>query len=166
MSRGDERIEALFDEFYEPMTRLAFVILGDRGAAEEAVMDAFVKALSPRWRRRRIDDPRAYLRMVVVNECRSRIRRATIERRANAEATSDRGTLGSEIESLHLDIWDAVRALPERQRICVVLFYAQDMTITGIAETLDVSEGTVKSQLSKARTKLADALADLQEEVR
>ena len=164
MPRGDEKVEALFEEFYAPLTGLAYVILGDRGRAEEAVMDSFVKALSPRWKRRRIDNPGAYLRMIVVNECRSRIRRATVERKA-VERSNDREPLLDAPSMLHLDVWSEVRKLPERQRICVVLFYAEDMTVRSIAETLDCSEGTVKSQLAKARAKLSTWLSSLKEEV-
>lgn len=127
-------------------------------------MDAFVKALSPRWRRRRVDNPGAYLRMVVVNECRSRIRRVGVERSA-VERSTERPEAVDAPSTLHLDVWGEVRKLPERQRICVVLFYAEDMPVRAIAETLDCSEGTVKSQLSKARAKLSTWLSSLQEEV-
>ena len=55
-------------------------------------------------------------------------------------------------------VLDAVRDLPERQRACVVLRYYEDMSEAEIARVLDCSTGTVKSQLSKARSKLEAAL--------
>ena len=163
--RRDE-VAALFDEFYARFTGLAFVILGDREVAEEAVMDAFVKALSPKWRRRRVEDPAAYLRAVVVNECRGRIRRAVVDRRAVAKLEERVTALTDVDRELHMDIWHEVRGLPERQRLCVALRYGEDMTEAAIADALGCSEGTVKSQLSKARSKLAVSLGDLKEEAR
>jgi RNA polymerase sigma factor (sigma-70 family) len=47
-----------------------------------------------------------------------------------------------------------VRKLPQRQRACVVLRYFEDLAEADIAEVMDCSVGTVKSQLSKARAKL------------
>ncbi|HEX2236196.1 MAG TPA: sigma factor, partial [Actinomycetota bacterium] len=70
----DRELAALFYEHYDPMRRLAYVMIGDGDAAEEIVMEAFAKALS-RWKSfRRVDWPPAYLRQMVVNACRSRMR--------------------------------------------------------------------------------------------
>ena len=55
---------------------------------------------------------------------------------------------------------EAVRALPERQRAAVVLRYYDDLSESQIAEVLDCSVGTVKSQLSKARSKLEATLGN------
>jgi len=45
--------------------------------------------------------------------------------------------------------------LPPRQRLCVVLRYYEDLPESEIAALMDCSVGTVKSQLAKARRKLA-----------
>jgi RNA polymerase sigma factor (sigma-70 family) len=163
MPGGRDEVAALFDGHYARLTGLAFVILGDREVAEEAVMDAFVKALSPKWRRRRVEDPAAYLRTVVVNECRGRIRRVVVDRRAVAKLEGRVARPTHRDAELYLDVWRQVRSLPERQRLCVVLRYGEDMTEAAIADALECSEGTVKSQLSKARSKLAVSLGDLRE---
>jgi len=48
----------------------------------------------------------------------------------------------------------AVRRLPERPRLVVALFYAADRPIAEVASILNVPEGTVKSDLARARTVL------------
>jgi RNA polymerase sigma factor (sigma-70 family) len=97
-----------------------------------------------------------------VNMCRGKIRRQGIEHRVNVlvhrhgelrapdwdPARSDR----------QLDVWDAVRSLPERQRACVVLRYLEDMTEAEIADALGCAVGTVKSQTARARQTLARLL--------
>jgi DNA-directed RNA polymerase specialized sigma24 family protein len=57
--------------------RLAYLLTGDKGQAEELVADAFA-LMYARWQRDRIDDPRAYLRRAVVNQARGRFRRTAI----------------------------------------------------------------------------------------
>jgi RNA polymerase sigma-70 factor (sigma-E family) len=129
-------------------------MLGDAARAEEVVMEAYLKAFSGWGRLRTIDHPNAYLRQIVVNLCRSKFRREKVELRVNALVhRRDEGQWEPECE-LRMDLWAAVRKLPERQRACVVLRYLEDMTEREIADALECSIGTVKSQLAKARTKL------------
>ncbi len=60
----------------------------------------------------------------------------------------------------YLPLHDAVRRLPMKLRLAVVLYYFADMDIKATAELLDIPAGTVKSRLSKARSLLKEALAD------
>lgn len=158
----DRELAALFYEHYDPMRRLAYVMIGDGDAAEEIVMEAFAKALS-RWKSfRSVDWPPAYLRQMVVNACRSRMRRKAIENRVNSvihhRDEQREKSFDVEDHGLGLDVWAAVRSLPDRQRACVVLRYLEGMTEPEIAQTLDVPLGTVKSQLSRGRARLAEKL--------
>lgn len=160
---GREReIAALFDRHYAPMCRLAYVILGDAQLAEEIVMDSLVKMFTGWGRIRDLDNVEAYLRRAVVNMCRSKIRRKVIEARVNATVhhRDERRVPDWDPERHETNrlVWQAVRSLPERQRACVVLRYFEDLPEAEIAEALDCSTGTVKSQLFKARAKLERSL--------
>jgi RNA polymerase sigma-70 factor (sigma-E family) len=164
-SGSDDRaqeIAALFSREYESLHRIAYVFVANAGTAEEIVMEAFVKVFSGWHRFRSVEHKSAYLRQVVVNLCRARLRRQTVERRVN-EATHHERTHtvspGSEATDLQLDLWSAVRRLPHRQRAAVVLRYLADMSEREIADVLDCSVGTVKSQLSRARFKLGAGMA-------
>lgn len=154
----DERVASLFDAHYAPLCRLAYVILGDSQMAEEMVMEALLKTFTGFRRIRDLDRADIYLRRAVVNLCRSRIRRKSIEMRVNATVhhRDERRPPQWDPEQHEISrlVLEAVRRLPERQRACVVMFYYEDLPETHIAEVLDCSVGTVKSQLSKARAKL------------
>ncbi|MGH2750961.1 MAG: SigE family RNA polymerase sigma factor [Actinomycetota bacterium] len=158
----DERVARLFDAHYAPLCRLAYVILGDAQMAEEMVMEALLKTFTGFRRIRDLDRADVYLRRAVVNLCRSKIRRRTIEMRVNATVHHrDRQRVPAWDPERHETarvVWEAVRLLPERQRACVVMFYLEDLPEAQIADVLDCSVGTVKSQLSKARGKLAKRL--------
>jgi RNA polymerase sigma-70 factor (sigma-E family) len=159
----EEAVAALFDRHYGPMCRLAYAILGDAPLAEEIVMEALLKTFTGWGRLRDPERADAYLKRSVINLCRSKIRRKAIESRVNAtihhrdeRKAPDWDANRHETSRL---VWNAVVDLPERQRACVVLRYFEDLPESEIAEILDCSVGTVKSQLSKARAKLEPVLA-------
>lgn len=164
LTRGDrpeDAVAELFDRHYTSLCRLAYVILGDEALAEEMVMEALLKTYSGWWRIRDLDNADVYLRRAVVNLCRSKIRRKMIEARVNrasaAEPAPPTGWDPERHETNRL-VWNAVLTLPERQRACVVLRYFEDLPEAQIADILECSVGTVKSQLAKARAKLEKSL--------
>ena len=166
--RGAERdreIAALFDQHYAGLCRLAYVILGDAHLAEEIVMEALLRTWSGWGRIRDRSQTPAYLRRAVVNLCRSRIRRKAIEARVNATAIADeqrrQPEWDPEVHETSRELWNAVKELPPRQRACIVLHYEQDLPDAQIAEILDCSVATVRSQLSRARVKLQRALSEV-----
>jgi RNA polymerase sigma-70 factor (sigma-E family) len=158
----NKRIADLFDAHYAGFCRLAYLIVGDRAVAEEVVMDTFVHTFVG-WRRiRDLDCCEAYLRRGVVNLSRTRSRRSRVEERSNAatwHAPAPAGGWNQDTHATDSVIWDAVRALPERQRATVALRYYADLSEADIASTLGCSRGTVKSQLAKARATLKRVLA-------
>lgn len=146
-----ESVTAVFERDYVRLVRLAFLLTGDAGRAEEIVMEAFVRSLT-RWRG--IREPDAYIRRAVVNLSRNRLRRAFLERRQPADERID--ALPEPTDH----VMAAVRALPPRQRAAVVLRYWDDASEANIADALGCSVGTVKSQLAKARAALARTLEE------
>jgi RNA polymerase sigma-70 factor (sigma-E family) len=164
-STRDEQVAVLFDAHYNKLRDLAYVILGDRNLAEEIVMEAFLKTFTGWGRIRDLDRADAYLKRAVVNLCRSKIRRKVVEARSNA-VTYRRDECKApdwdpDIHEESRELWTAVRGLPVRQRACIVLRYVEDLPEGDIAEILDCSVGTVRSQLSRARRKLGIALGDV-----
>lgn len=158
---ADDELAAVFHAQYLALCRVAFLMLADRDLAEDVVMDAFVKAYRGWFRIRSLDHPNAYLRQIVVSLCLSRLRRGTAERRARA--AMERNATSEEPTAPDDEILMAVRKLPTRQRACVILRYFEDLADEQVARILGCSVGTVKSQLSKARLKLAAELGPQRE---
>jgi len=155
----------LFDAHYRGLCRLAYVLLGDAGQAEDVVQEAFLRTFTGVGRLRDKDRADAYLRRSVVNLCRSRLRRRSLEGRSTPDAGAAWASPWVEPPVLRdPDLLAAVRALPPRQRAAVVLFYYADLAETEVASTLGCSVGTVKSQLAKARAALARCLGPRSEE--
>ena len=64
------------------------------------------------------------------------------------------------LEPADEDFWAEVRALPRRQAQVVALHYVYDLSVADVARTLEMSEGTAKTHLSRARTSLARVLGE------
>ena len=149
------RREADFSEFFHVawprLFRTALAIAGDRGLAEDALQSAFIKAYSSWHRVRTADRPEAYVRRMVVNEVLGSRRHGWWHReRPHEQVESGKPTSHEGRVVERLTLWEAVQALPVRQRAVVVLRYYEDLTEAQIAETLGCSRGTVKSQASDA----------------
>lgn len=161
LSTGDDEIAELYRAQRHGLLRLAVLLIGDHGLAEDLVHDAFV-ALQRRWSS--LTDPElaaGYLRVSVVNAARSLHRRRAVARRhlrvAEPEIlpAADAAVLLAEE---HQAVVAAVRKLPKRQQQVLVLRYWADMTEAQIAAVLGVSAGTVKSSASRAVAALGQQL--------
>lgn len=159
---ADPALDALFRAHATPLLRLATVLTGDRGAAEELVQDAFV-AFARQARRPRAGTELAYLRRTVLNLSHGRHRRLAVVRRHPQAPPADAPSADAAAEQRHVQrrVADAVRSLPDRQRDCMVLRCYADATDTEIAEALGIAAGTVKTHLHRARAALAALLEDL-----
>jgi len=145
--------------------RVAWLAVRDRGEAEDAVQDAFVKAYYAFPRFRPGAPFRPWILRIVANEARNRGRSA--RRRdglAVRIAAVGSGDVAPSPEAAALGRADAevllaaLDRLPERDRIVVAYRYLFEMSEAETAEVLDVAPGTVKSRLSRALVRLRTEL--------
>lgn len=136
----------------------AWLLTGDWHLAEDLVQTALAKAYL-KWRR--VDEPDAYVRRVLVTTYVTWWRRRWHGEQPTAELP-DTGRSGPDLDLRH-QVYGVLRTLPRRQRAVVVLRYFEDRTETETAALLGCSVGTVKSQHARAMTRLraSTALADL-----
>ena len=80
--------EAVYAAHYRRLVTLVTAVAGSRVEAEEAVQEAFVRALGLTGRRAVVDDPEAWLYRVAVNVVRSRMRRLLTGRRVAVRVAS------------------------------------------------------------------------------
>jgi RNA polymerase sigma factor (sigma-70 family) len=127
--------EAAYAASYRELLRVAFVLTGSSAAAEDVVHDVFCR-VGPRIGS--LDNPAAYLRVAVVNQCRSLHRRFT------------RAPRPSQLPDIALDAGltefrDSLQTLPPKQRAAVVLRYLCDLPDDEIADILNCRPATVRS---------------------
>jgi RNA polymerase sigma factor (sigma-70 family) len=141
--RGD--FESTYRQEHLRLVRLAHLITGSNGVAEELVHDVFIGAYR-RWHR--IDDPVGYLYRAVVNRSRSLLRRRRLE--SSHREVHLRVVLPPEID----EVWEALARIPSRRRTVLVLRYYADLSIAQIAELMKIRPGTVRSLIFRGHQSL------------
>ena len=159
---------------------VAFRIMGDEAAAADASQEAFLSAYT-HIRDFRGGSFKSWLLRTVTNACYDALRRNKRRPADSLEGMTEGDTLNSDGENngdfndfipsddelphdaaergdLRAYIARAALNLPPDQRITFVLSDVQGLSYDEIADTMQVSLGTVKSRLSRARAKLRDAL--------
>ena len=160
-------VTALYQAHAVGLIRLAIVMLGDRGAAEDVVQDAFL-GLYRHWHR--LADPGnalTYVRSAVLNRCRNALRQRGQRDRHDRHDRQGPGPTASEsaeavalIGEEHQQVLAAIRALPDRQREALVLRFYLDLSEEETARAMGVSRGTVKSATSRAVAALGRKLKE------
>ena len=157
-SHDGETFESFYRREYPRIAALARVLTGPVGAedhAQEAMLVAY-----RRWREvGQMADSAMWVRRVCVNIATSQLRRHAAEVRALLRLRGRRDVTPA-LEPDDEDFWAAVRGLPRRQAQVVALHYIYDLSVADVATTLQMSEGTAKTHLSRARTSLALVLSE------
>lgn len=137
------------------LSRTAFFLTGDNEQAEDLLQEALTKTAA-RWPRVRDDNPRAYVRQVMLNHVRSvwrrsrRMKEHPIDDLSNRASDTDTATQVSDAAALMA----ALRLLGARQRAVLYLRFYEDRTEAETARQLGCSIGTVKSQTHDALARL------------
>jgi RNA polymerase sigma-70 factor (ECF subfamily) len=158
-SLGLDDLELWLEEGYPQSVRTAYLILGNRLDAEDAVQEAFLRAWKFRHSLSKESSFKPWLYRVVVNTCNSKLRKEIPlrERRSNEEELENievRDNVPERIAVAH-DVLSALKDLPAHLRVVVVLRYYADLSEREIAIAIDRKQGTVKSRLNEARRRLA-----------
>jgi RNA polymerase sigma-70 factor (ECF subfamily) len=152
---------AAFERFYATelarLVPMLHALTGDRGLAEDLAHEALDRAHRHWATVGSYDRPGAWVRRVALNLASNAARRTRRER-----AALRRVPTGGHVELTAADerLWALVRELPDQQRAAVVLHYVEDRPIADVATVLEVSDGTVKTHLSRARATLAARLTE------
>jgi RNA polymerase sigma-70 factor (ECF subfamily) len=164
--KGDiAAFEALYHQYKGSIYRTALAITRDRGAAEEILQDAFLRAF------RNIDHVRdgapiaPWLHRIAINLSytwttkRNRwltsLELVVDHLVAPARSSPERAFEQSELQQM---VREAIDQLEFPQRATLILFYLEELSLAEIAEIMDCPVGTVKSRLHYGREKLREAL--------
>jgi RNA polymerase sigma-70 factor (ECF subfamily) len=153
-----EEFDALYAATATRLVGQLYAMTGDLTEAQDVVQEAFVKA----WQRRRelsmVGAPEAWLRTVAWRLAVSRWRST----RRTATAWRDRPVPGPapEPSADHTALVDALRRIPEAQRVAIVLHHLCDLSVEDVADETGVPVGTVKARLSRGRAALLPFLHD------
>lgn len=153
-----QRLETFVREEYPRVVAAVGFASGDRAAAEDAVQDVLTTTLERGFE---VTNLRAWVVAAALNRVRSGVRRRGAEGRAFERLLRRPTPVGSPPPERDDVVLEVLRSLPERQRQITALHYLLDMSVAEVAATLEVSDGTVKTQLHRAREALRSRLDHL-----
>jgi RNA polymerase sigma-70 factor (sigma-E family) len=136
------------------LLRVAYLLTRDWATAEDVLQTALVKTWFA-WRRVH-GNPDPYVRKIIANTFMSLMRRRWTHE-VVTDTLPDRAVAGPDHYAEQEALWQLLGRLPARQRAVLVLRYFEDLTVEETAATLDITEGTVKSQASRALAKLRES---------
>lgn len=154
----ESALSLLFEEQYPSMLRLAALLGADD--PENIVAEAFYQ-IYRKWRKiRSAESAESYLRSVVCNLTRMRIRhlqvaRKNVETRVEFVASAESSAL---LRDDQYALIGALRRLPARQREALVLRHWMGLKEAEIAETMGISTGSVKTHTSRGLATLTQAM--------
>jgi RNA polymerase sigma-70 factor (sigma-E family) len=159
--RWDPAFERFVGQSSATLLRNAFLLAGDRGAAEDLVQLTLLR-VAGRWSAAR-RAPEAYARQVLVNLCRDRYRREA-RQASSAEAVGPGNQAeGRDLADAVADRDEVIAALGrlslEHREVLVLRFFA-DLSVAEVAVAIDGSEGTVKSRTSRALSRMRELLGE------
>jgi RNA polymerase sigma-70 factor (ECF subfamily) len=156
----------LVSKYTKRVVSIAWGIVRNAADAEDLAQEAFVKAYENIARFKTGEPFGPWIYRIVTNlgldliKHRKRFRHEEITDAAPAERR-DRADLPAITNELAARIDRAIQSLPEMQRIVARLYLVEQFGHTEIAAMTKLTEGTVRSHLSLARSKLKEKLADL-----
>lgn len=152
-----EEFDALYTATVGRLVGTLYAMTGDLGEAQDVVQEAFVRA----WQRRRelsmVGSPEAWVRTVAWRLAVSRWRST---RRAAAWLARSTPTAVPPPSPDHLALVEALRRIPETQRVAIVLHHLCDLSVEDVADEMGTPVGTVKARLSRGRAALLPLLND------
>ena len=156
-----QALAQLVERHHSPLLGFLYRLTGgDRALAEDLVQDTFLRVLRTCGQYRAARPFKPWLYAIALNVARDHFKRA--DTRYTDSATDDGlDTLAAPDATMDFEaqpVAAAIRALPEHQRVAILLRYYQDLSLAEIAQTLNIPIGTVKSRLSLGVQRLRSLL--------
>ncbi len=137
------------------MFRVAFAILRNRTDCEDAAQNAVLKAYRSLDTLKKRSYFKTWLISILKNECFDMLRR-----RRSILNVDEQGDLSYEMSVPDMDLNRAFDWLSAEERLTITLYYYEGYDTREIAQLTEVSEGTVRSRLSRGRSSLRALLQE------
>ena len=137
--------------------RLALARTANVPDAEDVFQEVFLRFFRHEDRFANDEHRKAWLIRCTVNRCKSLLASPWRKRTVPLETAEEVG-----VEDDYRGVYAAVLSLPAKYRSVIHLYYFEGLSVAEMAQTLDMPEGTIKSQLSRGRALLRDMLKEVE----
>lgn len=156
----NRRAFARLVDAYQSTVRNFFLNLtaGDYALSDDLAQETFIKVYTNIRSFKGLSKFKTWLLRIAYNEFYSYMRKMREEREEEGYNVPDELTRDEEANDARMDVYTAMRVLTEAERTVITLFFIQDMPIKKIEEITGMPEGTIKSHISRGKTKMAQVL--------
>ncbi len=156
----------LVQRFQDMAYAYAYSVLGDFHLAEDAAQDAFIQAYRELGSLREPHAFATWFRRIVFTQCTRMTRcrhlpTVPLDDAVELPASDPEPAEVVETNEMRTRVMDAVRSLPEHERVVTTLFYINGYSHNDIAGFLDVPVSTVKSRLHTSRDRLKERMLEM-----
>ena len=149
----------LYERYCKAMYTVAYRITGDFESANDVLQEAFVKIFRALPRFRQESTLGAWIKTIVVRTALTHIKKQKFTEPLDYRAEQETVNWGTSLDVEYLE--KAIKALPEGYRAVFVLIEVEGFAHKEVAEMLNISVGTSKSQLFYAKKRLREYIGKL-----
>ena len=146
----------IIEKYSDMVYRMAYSMVKNRFDAEDIHQEVFMKYLKKTPVFENTDHEKAWFLRVTVNHCKNLWKSAWIQRVIGMEEHG----MSAEQEDVHDELIDMVKKLPQKYRAVIHLFYYEELSVEEIGKVLGEKPSTVRTQLTRARSKLKELLEE------
>ena len=150
----EELFEALVNQYQGLLLKMCYVWLCDFDQARDAVQETFLKAYRSREILNHADSEKAWLLTVARNTCRDMKRSAWWRHTDRRLTPDDLPEAAAPAAQRDLDLTAAILALPDKLKDVILLYYYENLSVTEIAQILNIAQPSVSNRLTRARLRL------------
>lgn len=153
--RSEAEANSAVEKYADTVRRVCFLHLGNYSDVEDVFQEVFLKYILYDRPFESDAHEKAWLIRVAINCCKDLLKSFF---RRNVSSLEDIAAEPFYIQDESKEILDAILKLPDKYRNVIYLFYYEGYTAVEIANMLNKSENTIYTWLSRAKSKLKDAL--------
>ena len=175
---NQQAITALYNLSYKPAYAVAFKMTGNEDDAFDVLQDAYIKAFNSLDQ---LTDPSGFIpwfNKITANKCRDFLRSKknvimfsdmeydngedSFELEFEDESTAFQPEERADYSDTKRLVAEMLDNLPADQKMVLLMYYVQEMSIKEIAEALEISENTVKSRMNYGKKKMRAQAEDME----
>ena len=149
-----DELEKKIRKYSSMVYKIAFSILKNNEDSDEIYQETFIKLYKNFNKLKNDEHMKYWLIRVTINNCKMLLRKRKKEIITQLDENISAKEMGKN------DVLEIVNGLPEKYRIVIFLFYYENYKVNEISKILRIREGTIKSQLSRARNLLKEMLKE------
>ncbi len=155
---NNRAFDTLVKKYQSPVRRFFLQLtLGDKELSDDLAQDTFIKAYTSLASFKNLSNFSTWLDRIAYTVVYDYFRHRKETERLECEQVNRLSTEQANL-STKMDVYESLKLLKKEERVCITLFYMEDLPIDKIVEITGMPNGTVKSHLSRGKEKLSNYL--------